>query len=72
MTFIQQIFLVLAVLLLIVLFGGLAFYGLHDYVFPQEWMANALRAGDSLPAPVSMDGTLTSAGALFGLAVGAA
>ena len=71
-SFIRQIFLALTVSLVIVLFGGLAFYGLRDYVFPQEWMTNALRAGASLPAPVSMDATLTSAGTLFGLFVGLA
>ncbi|MCL4530023.1 MAG: phosphatase PAP2 family protein [Chloroflexi bacterium] len=71
-SFIQQIFLALAASLVIILFGGLAFYGLRDYVFPQEWMTNALRAGASLPAPVSMDATLTSAGTLFGLFVGLA
>ncbi len=71
-SFIQQIFLALAVSLVIILFGGLAFYGLRDYVFPQEWMTNALRAGDPLPAPVSMDVTLTSAGTLFGLLAGLA
>ena len=71
-SFIQQILLALAVSLVIILFGGLAFYGLRGYVFPQDWMANALRAGDPLPAPVSMDATLTSAGTLFGLFVGLA
>lgn len=71
-SFVQQILLALAVSALIVLFGGLAFYGLRDYAFPQEWMTNALRAGDPLPAPVSMDATLTSAGTLFGLLAGLA
>jgi membrane-associated phospholipid phosphatase len=67
-----QIVLALLVSLIILLFGGLAFYGLRDYVLSQAWMTNARRAGDPLPAPVSMDETLTSAGALFGLAAGAA
>ncbi|MBI1794768.1 MAG: phosphatase PAP2 family protein [Chloroflexi bacterium] len=71
-SFIQQMFLALIVSLVMVLLGALAFYGARDYVLPQEWMTNALRAGDPLPAPVSMDATLTSAGVLFGLLVGAA
>lgn len=71
-SFLQQIVLALTVSLVMVLFGGLAFYGLHGYVLPQEWMTNALRAGDPLPAPVSMDVTLTSAGTLFGLLAGLA
>ena len=71
-SFIQQILLALAASLVIILFGGLAFNGLRGYVFPQEWMTNALQAGDPLPAPVSMDATLTSAGTLFGLLAGLA
>lgn len=41
------------------------------YVFPAEWTDNALRAGP-VPDPVSIEGILTSAGSLFGLAAGAA
>jgi hypothetical protein len=44
---------------------------LGGYVFPAEWMDNALRAGP-LPNPVSIEGIITSAGSLFGLAAGAA
>ena len=71
-SFAQQMVMALIVSFAIVLFGGLAFYGLRDYVFPQEWITNALRAGDPLPAPVSMDGILTSAATLFGMLSGLA
>lgn len=71
-SFAQQVGLALSVSFVILLFGGLAFYGSHDYVLPQEWMTNALRAGDPIPAPVSMDAILTSAGTLFGMFAGLA
>ena len=45
--------------------------GLADYVLPPEWIENALRAGEE-PDPVAIEGILTSAGSLFGLAAGAA
>lgn len=44
---------------------------LDGYVLPQEWIDNALRAGEA-PAPVSMENFLTTAGTLFGLASGLA
>ena len=44
---------------------------LADYVLPPEWIENALRAGEQ-PDPVAIEGILTSAGSLFGLAAGAA
>lgn len=55
-----------------VLVGGVFFYGLRNYSLPDEWMTNAARAGTELPAPVSMEGVITSAATLFGLVVGAA
>jgi hypothetical protein len=67
----QQVFLAFAISLIIALIGGVLVYGLRDYQIPDEWAANALRAGE-MPDPVSMDGILTSAGTLFGLSVGAA
>lgn len=71
MNIIQQAWLAFAVSLAIVLVGGVLVYGMRDYQIPEEWAANALRAGE-MPDPVSMDGILTSAGTLFGLSVGAA
>ena len=45
---------------------------LGNYVFPDAYKANALRASDQLPDPVSMDESISSAGIFFGLVVGAA
>jgi len=67
----QQALLAFVISMAIVFAGGLLVYGLRDYQFPDEWAANALRAGE-MPDPLSMDGILTSAGTLFGLCVGAA
>lgn len=71
MTFAGQVLLGFAVSMFIVLIGGLLFSGLRGHQLPGEWLANALRAGED-PDPVSMDGILTSAGTIFGLALGAA
>lgn len=71
-TFAQQILIAFLVSMVFVLVGGGLAYGLRDYVVPEEWMTNAARAGDPLPAPVSMDTSLTVGGTLFGLAVGLA
>lgn len=57
--------------LLMVLAGWLIHLPLNAFVFPAEWRDNALRAGP-LPDPVTMQGLLTSAGSIFGLALGAA
>lgn len=70
-TLTQQIILAFVISLLMIGIGAWSTARLHGYVFPVEWTDNALRAGP-LPAPVSMEGIITSAGSLFGLAVGAA
>lgn len=70
-TLAQQIALALGVSWIMVLGGILATARLEEYVFPAEWVANALRAGPA-PDPVSVEGTFTSAGSFFGLAAGAA
>jgi membrane-associated phospholipid phosphatase len=57
--------------MILVAIGGLLVNGLGGYQLPEEWLANALRAGAE-PDPVSMDGILTSGGLLFGLGSGAA
>ncbi|OQX65508.1 MAG: hypothetical protein B5M51_00540, partial [Anaerolinea sp. 4484_236] len=56
----------------LVLVGGLIVTGLSGWTMPVEWMQNAARAGDELPAPVSMNSLLTTTGALFGLLTGLA
>jgi len=68
----QQILTAFIVSMVFVLLGGLLVYGLRGYSVPAEWMTNAARAGDPLPAPVSMETSLTTGGTLFGLAVGLA
>jgi hypothetical protein len=52
--------------------GAVSVGRLDGYTFPVEWQDNALRASTELPAPVSMEGFITSAGTLFGLAAGVA
>jgi len=69
-TLLQQLLLSLVFPAVVLLAGGSLAYGLRGYVVLEEWMINAARAGEPLPAPVSMDGTLTSAGTLLGLSLG--
>ncbi len=71
-TFVQQALLALAISLLFVLVDGLIIYSMRGYVVPSEWMSNAARAGEPYPDPISMEGMLTSSGALLGLALGLA
>jgi membrane-associated phospholipid phosphatase len=67
-----QVLLAFIVSILFIALGAFSAGRLDGYTFPEEWRDNALRAADELPAPVSMEGALTSAGTLFGLATGAA
>jgi membrane-associated phospholipid phosphatase len=67
-----QTALALAASLVMILLGAFFVYGLRDYSLPAEWMTNAARASDVLPAPVSMDNIISSAATLFGLVLGAA
>lgn len=66
----RQVLLALGVALGMVLISGALNFQLNGYTLPSEWLANAARAGDEPPDPVSMDGILTSSGAFFGLAAG--
>jgi membrane-associated phospholipid phosphatase len=70
-TFGNQILIALIVSLIFIALGAVSVGRLDGYTFPEEWRHNALRAGE-LPAPVSIENSITSAGTLFGLAVGAA
>ena len=72
MTLSGQIFLAFIVSMFIVSIGAFLVNGLSGYQLPEEWIANALRAGGGAPDPVSMERILTSGGLLFGLASGAA
>ena len=67
----NQVMIAFFVSIILVAIGALVVARLDGYTFPEEWRDNALRAGP-LPEPVSMEGILTSAGSLFGLAAGAA
>ena len=67
----SQIFIAFIVSLIVIVLGAVSVGRLDGYTFPAEWRDNALRAG-SLPAPVSIEGFITSAGTLFGLAAGVA
>ena len=67
-----QVLIAFIISILFIALGAFSVGRLDGYSFPEEWSDNALRASDELPAPVSMEGTLTSAGTLFGLAAGAA
>ena len=67
-----HVFLAFIISIFFIALGTYSYGRLDGYVFPAEWRDNALRASDELPVPVSMEGTLTSAGTFFGLAAGAA
>jgi membrane-associated phospholipid phosphatase len=67
----QQAFGAFIVSLLLIAIGTFSAGRLDGFVFPDEWRTNALRSGP-LPAPVSMEDPLTSAGTFFGIAFGLA
>src|SRR5215204_979486 len=70
-TFGNQILIAFIISMIFIALGTISVGGLDGYTFPEEWQDNALRVGE-LPAPVSIENSITSAGTLFGLAVGAA
>ena len=70
-TLTQQVMIAFVISLFIILIGLLSNAPLNGYVFPVEWTENALRAGP-LPEPASIENIFTSAGSLFGMAVGVA
>lgn len=72
MTLGKQILTAFLVSMGLTLTGVLLTSGLRDWTMPVEWMQNAARAGNELPAPVSMSGLLTTTGTLFGLLAGLA
>jgi hypothetical protein len=69
-TLAQQLLLSLVLPALVLVVTGAMVLALRGFVVPAEWTVNAARAGEALPAPISMDGALTDAGTLFGLALG--
>ena len=70
-TLVQQIGVAFLVSLAILGWGIGTAARLHGFVLPQEWIANALRAGTE-PNPVALEGFITAAGTFFGLALGTA
>jgi len=69
-TFGMQITTIFIASLLLIGLGMLSAIHLTGYTLPEEWKTNALRTGEA-PDPVSTEGFVTSAGTLFGLALGA-
>jgi hypothetical protein len=68
----QKIGVVFTFSLAILLVGALILVTLRDYEIPQTWQTNAFLAQPEEPiAPFGLNGVITSAAALFGLAVGA-
>ncbi|HXD11447.1 MAG TPA: phosphatase PAP2 family protein, partial [Anaerolineales bacterium] len=66
-----QVLIALLVSILFIGSGAVSVGRLAGYTFATEWQDNALRAG-ALPAPISLEEFITSAGTLFGLAAGVA
>lgn len=69
--FARQVLYAAMVSLIIVMVGAWQVARLDGYTLPQEWIDNAQRSGE-LPDPISLNSFLTSAGTIFGLAMGAA
>lgn len=69
----QQVGLALALSLTLIILGALSFGTLRGWTLPALWMENAIEAGvEKLPAPVTLNGTIASAAALFGMLAGLA
>ena len=68
----QQILIGFIVSLIFIVIGFSASSLRSDYQVPETWISNAALAGTELPAPLDPNGTFTSAGTLFGIAIGAA
>jgi len=67
----NQVLIAFIVSVIFIALGAVSVGRLDGYTFPEEWRDNALRTGE-LPAPVSIEGSITLAGTLLGLAIGAA
>lgn len=70
---IQQVLIVFAVSLLIILTGALARLSLGAWTIPSVWLENAKLADPMAapPDPLALSGLVSNAGVFFGLAVGA-
>jgi membrane-associated phospholipid phosphatase len=70
-SFAQQAVLAFVVSLTIILLGAFFVQGLRGFSLPVEWITNAARVSDVLPAPISLSRVITSVAAFFGLVLGA-
>lgn len=70
MTFGSQVTLALIVSLSLVLLGALTNLAWSGWAMPQAWIVNAAANGGAAPDPLALSGSISSAGALFGLAFG--
>jgi membrane-associated phospholipid phosphatase len=69
----QQIGLAFAASLLLIVLGALALGTLRGWTLPAVWLENARQAGvEELPAPLTLNSTITSAAVLFGMLAGLA
>ena len=69
----QQIGLAFAASLVLLICGVIPFGTLQGWDLPVNWLANIQQAGfDELPAPVSLDSTITFAAVMFGMFAGVA
>lgn len=69
----QQVGLAFAFSMMMVVAGVIAFGSLRGWVMPVEWIANVQQAGvNMLPAPVTLNNTITYAAVLFGMLAGLA
>jgi len=69
----QQVGVAFGVSVAIIVFASISLGAWSSWIIPAEWLENASAAfPDELPNPHTLDGALTPAGALFGLAAGVA
>lgn len=68
----QKIGMAFTLSLILIAIGGVSVLSLQAWRMPPAWLDNAALAGDDPPAPVSLDGSITSAATLFGLLAGVA
>jgi len=67
----QQVGLAFVVSVLMLVAGALVLGTLRDWSLPAAWLANTQRIGAGfIPAPVTLDSTITPAGVLFGMLAG--
>ncbi len=71
-TMTQQIFIGFILSMILVALGFSAATFRKDFRIPEQWVSNSLLVSTDVPAPVDPNGIFTSAGTLFGLAIGAA